>query len=183
MNEDKLRRIYGLPKDEDDDQGNQEPEVEKPIEYYPRETVFDTKDDRHALYRCLDRSIYLLVRKKRKEDPWQFPLAVWNENETMRQTAERAITEEVGSKFRYYVVGNAPEGHWVQHFNEEQKQISGYDGYKIFYYRVLMLGGSIEFSSAKTLDFAWADKNQLKDYFPTDHYKLFHHMLDNIRYY
>ena len=93
MNEDKLRKIYGLPKEDDEEQASQEPVAEKPLEFYPRETVFDKNDDRRALYRCLDRSIYLLVRKKRKEDPWQFPLAVWNENETMR---------EVGTFFLYF---------------------------------------------------------------------------------
>lgn len=180
INESKLRKQIGQTPVDPGKQRQIDAMMEsrKVMPYNPRRTAIDAIDDRHHLYRCLDKSLYLVIRKFYEEDPWQFPIAAWDGQETMRQTAERAVVEDIGSGFKTYFWGNAPEGHWVVHFNEEQKLESGFDGYKIFYYRVLLMGGEMTLNSEDIEDYAWSSKQQLGEYFtnPEGPNRLFQHM-------
>jgi len=85
--------------------------------------------------------------------------------------------DECGGQFKTYFVGNSPEGHFVHRFDENLRDESGFDGYKIFYYRALMLGGDMNLDTDQTADYAWAAKDQLKDYFPDTQCVLYNHML------
>lgn len=87
INESKLKKQLGMvePDPGKQRQINSMMEARKKMEHFPRFTIFDEADDRHHLYRCLDKSLYLLVEKYRVEEAWQFPLTVWNGKETMRQ--------------------------------------------------------------------------------------------------
>jgi hypothetical protein len=44
-----------------------------PFEPLGRETEADEKNDRRSLLRKLDKSLYLIVKRNRKDSPWQFP--------------------------------------------------------------------------------------------------------------
>ena len=87
VNEGRLRKQLGMNPLDPGKQRQVDALMERrqTMEHNPRVTVYDQLDNRQHLYRCLDRSLYLLVRKYREEDAWQFPIAVWSEEETMRQ--------------------------------------------------------------------------------------------------
>ena len=87
VNEGRLRKQLGMSPLDHGKQRQVDAMMEKRKVMYhnPRETAFDKADNRKQLYRALDKSLYLLVKKYRTEDAWQFPIAVWDGQETMRQ--------------------------------------------------------------------------------------------------
>lgn len=64
-----------------------------------RVTEADEKDDRRSLERKLQDSLFLLVKRNRKENAWQFPQGKLKEDETLRSAAERVIDRATGENF------------------------------------------------------------------------------------
>ena len=64
-----------------------------------RVTEADEKDDRRSLERKLQDSLFLLVKRNRKENAWQFPQGKLKEDETLRSAAERVIDRATGKNF------------------------------------------------------------------------------------
>jgi large subunit ribosomal protein L46 len=50
-----------------------------------RFTEADLKGDMKSLYRALDKRLFLIVKKNRKEFAWQFPQGLIEEGETIRK--------------------------------------------------------------------------------------------------
>ncbi|GFR66542.1 39S ribosomal protein L46, mitochondrial [Elysia marginata] len=73
-----------------------------------RITQADDSGDQQSLDRKLDSSLYLLVKQNiAGREHWVLPQATWEEGETLRQTAERALSSVCGD-VRANVLGNAP---------------------------------------------------------------------------
>lgn len=49
-----------------------------------RTTEADLKNDRHSIDRRLQDSLFLIVKRNRGDNQWQFPQGKWAEGETMR---------------------------------------------------------------------------------------------------
>lgn len=56
-----------------------------PFQPAARETEADRTNDRKSLDRKLDQSLYLIVKRNRADNAWQFPQGKIMENETFRQ--------------------------------------------------------------------------------------------------
>lgn len=48
-------------------------------------TIIDEANDRRSLSRKLPDSLYLIVKRNRKDNPWQFPQGKWIEGESLRK--------------------------------------------------------------------------------------------------
>ena len=68
-----------------------------------RITEADEKDDRRSLERKLQDSLFLVVKRNRKENAWQFPQGKLRENETLRSAAERIIDRAAGENRLNYL--------------------------------------------------------------------------------
>lgn len=64
-----------------------------------RVTEADEKDDRRSLERKLQDSLFLLVKRNRNENAWQFPQGKLKEDETLRSAAERIIDRATGKDY------------------------------------------------------------------------------------
>ncbi|GBG83738.1 hypothetical protein CBR_g37539 [Chara braunii] len=141
-------------------------------------TEADRKNDRRSLNRALAQRLYLIVYGKSalqpdsKQPVWHFPLVEHSAGETIRQAAERALVQRLGSGMDVYFVGNAPCGHL-----ERSEPIS-----KVFFFRSQILKGSIELQGG-IKDYAWVTKAELADYFDhtqsEDHKLLMQKMLSS----
>jgi 8-oxo-dGTP pyrophosphatase MutT (NUDIX family) len=49
--------------------------------------VTDRNNDRSTINRKLTESLFLVVKRNRKDNAWQFPQGKWQEGETMRQVS------------------------------------------------------------------------------------------------
>ena len=148
---------------------DENPSVEEILESMPfqpasRITEADRTNDRRSLERCLDKSLFLIVKRNRDANSWQFPQGKWNEGETMRQTSERVGDRAVGKVNRWYI-SNAPIGHTCYAYPANiQKQRSQY-GAKVFFYRCQLIAGSIKLETKLYKDFAWITRDEVSEYF------------------
>jgi len=147
---------------------------------WPVITPDDISDNRKSLYRKLRNHLYLIVKKPRKDFPWQFPQGGWEPKDTdhLRTTAERELIEELGPDLIHFFIGHAPLGCQEYSFTEEaQKKYNGAVGAKVFFYRVQYIRGEIKLNTNELEDYLWVTKAELKEYLHPQLYDLSQIML------
>jgi large subunit ribosomal protein L46 len=133
-----------------------------------RITQADRTNDRTSLLRALDQKLYLVVKKNRKDHPWQFPqvplpVDVTNETKQLRDFAGEGVTAAVGPSCRTWMTGNAPCGFYTYPFSQDtQKSLDTY-GAKLFFYRGYYIKGDVVRPS-RYVEHAWVTKTELKEY-------------------
>jgi hypothetical protein len=149
------------------------PSFEEILESMPfkpasRVTEADEKDDRRSVDRKLQKSLFLVVKRNRKGNEWQFPQGRLLESETsMRAVAERVIDRAIG-KTRRWFVSNAPIGHYCYAYpkaiQEQRKQY----GAKVFFYRAQLIEGGVKLETKLYKDYAWISRSEVGEYFDKD---------------
>ncbi|XP_039628943.1 39S ribosomal protein L46, mitochondrial [Polypterus senegalus] len=135
----------------------------------PRITEEDKKNDRMSLNRSLGDTLLLLVKEKiGKNDVWLLPQAQWEEGETLRQTAERALTTVTGGSINATFLGNAPCGFYKYKFPKDVQTESCY-GAKLFFFKALLADRNV--SLLRKGDYVWVRKNELQDYLKPEYLK------------
>jgi large subunit ribosomal protein L46 len=104
--------------------------------------------------RRLQDSLYLIVKRNRSDNSWQFPQGKWLEEENMRQTAERVIDRAIGKSKRWFM-SNAPVGHYCYEYPQTIQEKRNNFGAKVFYYRAQVLSGSIKLQTKLYTDYSW----------------------------
>merc|ERR1711871_948718 len=131
-----------------------------PFEPAPRTTEADASDDVHTTDRRLAESLYLLVKRNRKDSPWQFPQGKLRAEETLRQSSERVLDRAVG-RVRRWFVGNAPCGHVTYAYPPELQQKRQEYGAKVFFYRAQLVAGNVKLETRLYTDYAWVPRSKL----------------------
>jgi len=136
-------------------------------------TEFDRKNDLKSLYRKLNDKLYLLVKRPRKVNAWEFPQGVWTEpdGDHLKNTAVRHLQEQGGSSLKFWVVGNAPIGYHSYAYTPEAAKKYGVDSARVFFYKTYYLHGKIKFPKDMLLDHIWVTADEMKDYLPEGYYK------------
>ncbi|MCI4383293.1 hypothetical protein PGIGA_G00024700 [Pangasianodon gigas] len=134
----------------------------------PRMKASDTTDVSSA-ERCLGDSMVLLVKQDvGSQKVWLLPQLPWEAGETLRQTAERALTSLPGTKLNATFLGNAPCGFYKYKFPESIRTENRI-GAKVFFFKA-MLSGSDNLPLEKD-SFAWVRKDELQDYLKPEYLK------------
>ncbi|XP_075525027.1 mitochondrial ribosomal protein L46 isoform X2 [Dermacentor variabilis] len=113
--------------------------TKKAKEFKPasRLTEADSKGDTRTTLRCLDQALLLVVNQQLgKGHRWILPQTLHASGETMRQTAERALTEVCGPALETFFLGNAPAGCYSYTYPPEFQK-NGIQGAKILLVRCL----------------------------------------------
>lgn len=171
---DRLRRKQSDTYDSDDEEEEQDIVMAQDLEdtweqkwrqmnLAPRITEADEKNDRTSLNRKLDNNLVLLVKEKiGNEELWMFPQVEWLAGETMRQTAERALSNLSENHVEACFFGNAPCGFYKYKY---PKTMRGEEmiGAKVFFFKALLKSKSL-LTHKKKGDYVWVSKDELKDY-------------------
>ncbi|KAJ3173602.1 54S ribosomal protein L17 mitochondrial [Geranomyces variabilis] len=130
------------------------------LETASRTTAADAAGDMKSLDRALDRTLYLVVRRASgpRKGEWQLPSGQIKDDELLHEAATRHLYAEVGNALETWVVGRTPVGHLV----------AGSE--KIFYLKAHILSGKIQTDGKLADDYAWATKQELKEYLKPDVY-------------
>jgi len=135
-------------------------QVKAKLQYSP---VTDSKSPE----RCLDQPVTLLVKQKLgKESHWIFPQTAHRGEETLRETAERALSDTIGQNPQILTLGNAPCAFYHYKYPQDVQKSTGFGGAKIFYFKVQYQKGQIDLNKEIGEDFMWANYEELMGTLP-----------------
>lgn len=128
------------------------------FEAAPRETEDDKKNNVKSLNRKLDDTlVFLSEQKLGKDSIMLLPQGKWNEGESLRQTAERIVSEKCGSDLKVHFYGNAPIGFYRYKYpSTERKETVGA---KVFFFRAVYKGGNV---IDPKQNYMWINEEEMK---------------------
>mmetsp|Transcript_11903 Transcript_11903/g.21537 ORF Transcript_11903/g.21537 Transcript_11903/m.21537 type:complete len:262 (-) Transcript_11903:845-1630(-) len=137
----------------------------------PRITPDDIANNTQSLNRNLQKHLYFVLKRSENARFYQFPQRLTDDNESMRESAEKALKAVVGNELSVWFIGYCPAAHYVHEYSQEMKIKNGgeFDGVKVFFYRATLISGEVkELRQGK--DFRWMDADELKQYLAPDYY-------------
>lgn len=155
--------------DEEDSHGDQEIMLAQDLEdaweqklktFQPAPRVrADVDKDLTSAGRCLDTSLVLLAQQQvGGQTLWLLPQTQWQEGETLRQTAERALASlPVGFKATF--LGNAPCGVYKYKLPRAARTASSV-GTKVFFFKAVLSDAAPP--KAPDASFLWLKKSELE---------------------
>ncbi|XP_043991930.1 39S ribosomal protein L46, mitochondrial isoform X2 [Gambusia affinis] len=168
----KMSRRQAADYDSDEeDRGDQEIMMTQDLEdtweqrlknFHPAPRVrADVDEDLSSAQRCLADSLVLLAEQQvGAEKLWLLPQAAWQEGETLRQTAERAL-DSVTAGVKATFLGNAPCGVYKYKLPKAART-EGSVGRKVFFFKAILADGAP--GSAPTAPLLWVKKSELQEY-------------------
>ncbi|KAK7574204.1 hypothetical protein V9T40_011395 [Parthenolecanium corni] len=140
----------------------------KAFQVAPRITEADEKNDIKSMDRKLDKHLlFIIAENLGKNNLWVLPHDLVKGEESLREAAERILSEKCGSKVRARFYGNAPCGFYKYKYPKSMRQNAL--GAKIFFMKAQYLKGSIE--EAKVKDYSWASRDELANCFHASYHK------------
>lgn len=140
-------------------------EVEGAPELVDRESEADRTGDVKSLERRADRTLYLLLKKKRSDHAWQFPQGGVEADESLVEAAKRELLEETGPNVDVWPVGRVPAGAFSYPFPAtHKKKFPEFDSARVFFMPMRMIRGqAVPNQKEGIVDFAWLTKEEIKD--------------------
>ncbi|CAG8486150.1 105_t:CDS:2 [Paraglomus brasilianum] len=155
-------------------------DLDEKITIASRETEADRINDMTSLDRALQRTLYLIVRKPRKEHAWQFPQGGVNtaEGELLHQAAKRELAEECGENMDVWFVSRKPIGYCAYDFPAGEGDV--YDGAKVFFLKAHIFAGQARVDNTEIVEFAWVTKQEMQKYVSPQYYSYVKDMLNDL---
>ncbi|CAH2076647.1 unnamed protein product, partial [Iphiclides podalirius] len=133
------------------------------------ETEADKKGDKTTPERCLQRHLVLVAPIKLGSDlKTILPQGKWAEGETLRQTAERVLTECCGPELKVQFISNAPCGFYKYKYPPGEQK-GGKVGAKVFFYYASYKSGADK--NPDKAKFNWLTRNELTETLPLKYNK------------
>ncbi|XP_051234987.1 39S ribosomal protein L46, mitochondrial isoform X2 [Dicentrarchus labrax] len=131
-------------------------------DFQPAPRVIDDVDkDLTSLERCLANSLTLLAEQQvAGEKLWLLPQAQWQEGETLRQTAERALAS-LPADFKATFLSNAPCGVYKYKLPKAVRTES-LVGTKVFFFKAILSDRA--HPAAPNASFLWLKKSELQSF-------------------
>ncbi|ORZ03742.1 NUDIX hydrolase domain-like protein [Syncephalastrum racemosum] len=129
-------------------------------------------NDTRCLDRISDQATYLVVRKPRKDNAWQFPQGGVDKDETVVQAALRELREECGQDIKVRLKDdNHPCGSYEYLYPPHFQRWADLDGNKVEYIRAEWMAGQCQPDKIEIVDFAWLTAEELKKIIESPTYK------------
>mmetsp|Transcript_11022 Transcript_11022/g.24306 ORF Transcript_11022/g.24306 Transcript_11022/m.24306 type:complete len:359 (+) Transcript_11022:133-1209(+) len=133
----------------------------------PRETEADTTGNVKTRDRELKTSVFLGIKTdaegNKNGSRWTLPSALAQSDETLLETAKRAVSGVVGEDLGLWCPSNAPMTVNFRVYNKNLPEDfrKNYYGEKIFYYRVQHDNGDVDEKALKADDWGWLTKGEI----------------------
>ncbi|XP_060526789.1 large ribosomal subunit protein mL46 [Cylas formicarius] len=130
----------------------------------PRITDADKKGDQRSLRRKLDKHLIFVAKQNiGNESHYLLPQTAREENESLRQCAERILNVNFGKELKTQIYGNAPCGVYKYKYPQAVQNERNVVGAKVFIYFARYLSGQVP---EQKHDYMWLDRNELKKVLP-----------------
>ncbi|XP_029000693.1 39S ribosomal protein L46, mitochondrial isoform X2 [Betta splendens] len=121
----------------------------------------DVDEDVTSVERCLADPLVLLAQQQvGSEKMWLLPQTRWQEGETLRETAERALTS-LPAGFKATFLGSAPCGVYKYKLPKAARTADSL-GIKVFFFKAILSGGAPPADASSP--FVWVKKSELQRY-------------------
>uniref|UniRef100_A0A1A8N832 Large ribosomal subunit protein mL46 n=1 Tax=Nothobranchius rachovii TaxID=451742 RepID=A0A1A8N832_9TELE len=122
----------------------------------------DVDEDLTSVERCLAEPLLLLTKQQVGDEKlWLLPQAPWQAGETLRQTAERALTTVTAAGFKATFLSNAPCGVYKYKLPKASRTESSM-GTKVFFFKALLEDRSP--AEAPSMPLVWVKRSELQQY-------------------
>ncbi|GAA5844112.1 hypothetical protein JCM5353_001092 [Sporobolomyces roseus] len=157
-------------------------EVEGASQVMEKETEADKKGDVKSLERKADRTVYLLLKKKRSQHQWQFPQGGVEGDESLVEAARRELVEETGPNMDVWSVGRVPAGAYSYPFPAEHiKKNPGKESARVFFMPMRVVRGqAVPNQKEGLVDYAWLTKEEIKEKVSEDYWNAVEPMLSDL---
>ncbi len=113
---------------------------------------------------------YLIVKKPRKENAWQFPQGGVDAGETGKQAAVRELQEECGATLNVKVKGERPVGEYRYIFPADfDRHDESVVGAKVSFFRADFISGEVEVDGEEIIDHKWVSADEFEEYFSSEY--------------
>ncbi|XP_022692346.1 39S ribosomal protein L46, mitochondrial-like isoform X1 [Varroa jacobsoni] len=117
--------------------------------------------------RHTDKALTLLVLQKiGDKEHWLFPIVDNKENETLRQTAERAILECFGDSMSIKTLGNAPVAFYKYKYPKAVQEKTRKEGAKVFYIKMNYISGMPKLKTEFGSKIIWSTYDEMLERLP-----------------
>lgn len=109
---------------------------------------------------------FLIVKKPRKNNAWQFPQGGVDAGETGRQAAVRELQEECGADLNVKIKGERPVGEYAYIFPADfDRHEARLVGAKVSFFKADYISGKVEVDGVEIIDHAWVNSAEFENYF------------------
>ncbi|BES99273.1 ribosomal protein, L46 [Nesidiocoris tenuis] len=116
------------------------------------------ENDRSSLKRAKDRRLLLIVKDQIDEKSiWLLPHKKYENEPSLRETAEMALREKCGPNLRAKFLGNAPAGFYKYKYPKSRRNETV--GAKVFFFKAQLVDGNVDEKLCP--EFQWATRNEL----------------------
>lgn len=124
--------------------------------------IAEVDKDLTSVERCLADSLILLAEQQvAGEKLWMLPQTQWQEGETLRQTAERALASLPAAAFKATFLGNAPCGVYKYKLPKAIRSERSL-GVKVFFFKAIL--SDRRAPAATGAPFMWLRNSELERY-------------------
>ena len=112
--------------------------------------------------------LFVVQEKNEGKNMWRLPQTQWQDGETLRQTAERALKEHVKiPDTSVRILGNAPWGVHTIKYPSSIRQKMGLHGAKIFFFKAQLLSRNC--TTCSDAEYNWLGREELGDCLDPDY--------------
>jgi 8-oxo-dGTP pyrophosphatase MutT (NUDIX family) len=107
---------------------------------------------------------FLLVKKPRKKNAWQFPQGGVDAGENHAESALRELAEECGTDIKINM-NPTPIGQYEYPFPEDFVRHHGeYFGAKVVFFKADYVSGEVHVDGTELIDYQWLEAETIKDF-------------------
>ena len=149
-----------------------------------RESEADRTGDRKSVKRAMTLPLRLVARYQLGRDIfWDLPTIKHHQGETLRDTAERAVIENLGGNLDVKILGNAPWSFYKVKYPKHFQQSSEREGAKVWIFKGILLNHFFDDPQVKLAknisDYQWLTRTELENNLHSKAYKALNNMLLN----
>lgn len=126
--------------------------------------MFEMKQYRSVAAIILEREgKYLLVRKPRKNNAWQFPQGGVDAGEILIEAAKRELAEECGSDLQVEILPDKVIEYQYDFPSDFMRHHGEFTGARVTFFKAKYISGEVNIDNNEIVEARWCDREEIKN--------------------